>query len=202
MESPKKDTVLFYEVHAKDFFSSTVDVEFSDIQDRFLALLPDHAFVLDFGCGSGRDTKYFLEKGYVVSATDGSEELCQLASEYTGISVRHEYFEQLDEEEVYDGIWACSSILHVKKKDLPDILRRMACAIKDNGIIYTSFKFGDFEGERNGRYFSDFTEESFVRMLEQIPCLKAQDLFITGDVRPGRGDEKWLNLILRKQNIH
>ncbi|MBS6396451.1 MAG: class I SAM-dependent methyltransferase [Clostridiales bacterium] len=202
MKSIKINTLLFYEVHAKDFFSSTVDVEFSDIQERFLELLPDHASVLDFGCGSGRDTKYFLEKGYVVSATDGSEELCQLASEYTGISVRHEYFEQLDEEEVYDGIWACSSILHVKKKDLPDILCRMARAIKDNGIIYTSFKYGDFEGERNGRYFSDFTEESFTRLLEQIPCLKIQDLFMTGDVRPGRGDEKWLNLILRKQNIH
>ncbi|MDO5392428.1 MAG: class I SAM-dependent methyltransferase [Eubacteriales bacterium] len=202
MESPKKDTLIFYEVHAKDFFSSTVDVEFSDIQDRFLTLLPDHASVLDFGCGSGRDTKYFLEKGYVVSATDGAEELCQLASEYTGISVRHEYFEQLDEEEVYDGIWACSSILHVKKNELPDILRRMARAIKDNGIIYTSFKYGDFEGERNGRYFSDFTEESFARLLEQIPCLKVQDLFITGDVRLGRGEERWLNLILRKRNIH
>lgn len=202
MENPKKDTLLFYGVHAKDFFSSTVDVEFSDIQERFLALLPDHASILDLGCGSGRDTKYFLEKGYVVSATDGSEELCQLASEYTGISVRHECFEQLDEEKVYDGIWACSSILHVKKNDLPDILRRMARAIKDNGIIYTSFKYGDFEGERNDRYFSDFTEESFAGLIEQIPCLKVQNLFITGDVRPGRGDERWLNLILRKQNIH
>lgn len=125
-----------------------------------------------------------------ISAVDGSEELCQLASEYTGISARHEYFEQLDEEEVYDGIWACSSILHVKKNELPDILRRMARAIKDNGIIYTSFKYGDFEGERNGRYFSDFTEESFAGLLEQILCLKVQNLFITGDVHPGRGDEK------------
>ena len=96
------------------------------------------------------------------------------------------------------GIWACASILHVKKVELPDIIRKMGIATKDNGIIYVSFKYGDYEGERNGRYFTDMTETSMVKLLENIPELKVEKQWITGDVRPDRGDERWLNMILRK----
>ncbi len=121
--------------------------------------------VLDFGCGSGRDAKYFIDKGLEVTATDGSEELCKLASEYAGIPVRCMLFQELDDVERYDGIWACSSILHLPKDELRPVLKKMTKALKPDGIIYTSFKYGDFEGERNGRYFTDFTEESFAEFM-------------------------------------
>ena len=74
----------------------------------------------------------------------------------------------------------------------------MCNATKKNGIIYVSFKYGDFEGERNGRYFTDMTEESMSELLTYIPELKVEKQWITGDVREGRGDERWLNMILRK----
>ena len=98
----------------------------------------------------------------------------------------------------YDGIWACSSILHLPKKELLPVIQKMCEALKDNGIIYTSFKYGDFEGERNGRYFTDFTEKTFREYIEKVPELTIEEAWITSDVRPGRGEEKWLNLILRK----
>ena len=68
-------------------------------------------------------------------------------------------------------------------------------------LIYTSFKYSNFEGERNGRYFTDFTEVAFKEFLAGISELTIEDYWITGDVRPGRGEEKWLNLILRKSDI-
>lgn len=133
-----------------------------------------------------------------VDATDGSEELCRLASEYTGIPVRQMLFEELDAKAQYDGIWACSSILHLSKESLKDVLRKMIAALKENGIIYTSFKYGTFEGERNGRFFTDFTEKTFREFSVGIEGMQIEEIWITGDVRPGRGDERWLNLILRK----
>ena len=54
---------------------------------------------------------------------DGSLELCKSASEYTGITVKHILFQELDEKKMYDGIWACASVLHVKRVELPDIIR-------------------------------------------------------------------------------
>ena len=102
----------------------------------------------------------------------------------------------------YNGIWACSSILHLPKKELRSVLQKMCIALKDNGMIYTSFKYGNFAGDRNGRYFTDFIEDSFQKIIADISELKIEDCWITSDVRPGRDEEKWLNLLLRKSNIH
>lgn len=192
-----KKTLEYYNQNANDFVESTVSVDFSKTQERFIKMLKGKK-VLDFGCGSGRDTKYFMEAGLEVTATDGSEELCKRASEYTGIQVRQLLFQELNEKNAYDGIWACSSILHLPKEELRTVFSKMITALRGNGIIYTSFKYGEFEGERNGRYFTDFTIETFRVFLQDIEMITMEDYWITGDVRPGRGEEKWLNLILRK----
>ncbi len=192
------NTIDYYNENAKKFIDETVSVDFRHIQNMFLELLPEHARILDFGCGSGRDTKYFLEQGYMVDAMDGSLELCKAASEYTGITVKHMFFHELNEEEIYDGVWACASVLHVKKEELPKIIRKMSLATKTNGIIYLSFKYGNFEGERNGRYFTDMTEDSMAEILIHFPEFKVEKQWVTGDVRVGREDERWLNMILRK----
>ena len=191
-------TIEYYNQNADMFAQGTRLVDFTVVQERFRKMLPVGSRILDFGCGSGRDTKYFLEKGYQVEATDGSSELCKLASDFTGIEVKEMLFQDLDASGKYEGIWACSSILHLSKKELLPVIRKMCDALKNNGVIYTSFKYGDFEGERNGRYFTDFTEDTFDKFIKVISELTIEEEWITSDVRPGRREEKWLNLILRK----
>lgn len=192
-------TINYYDINAKEFVEGTLNVDFKATQDKFINKLPAKGYILDFGCGSGRDTKYFLAKDFNVDAIDGSIELCKIASEYTNIKVRHMYFNELSIVNKYDGIWACSSILHLSLDDLVDVFKRMSKALKDEGIIYTSFKYGDFSGERNGRFFTDMTEDSFANLIANVENLKVEEQWITADVRPQRGNEKWLNLILRKK---
>ncbi len=191
------ETIEYYDKNAKSFVDNTADIEFSEMQDSFLSNLKEGASILDFGCGSGRDTRYFLKKGYKVIALDGSAELCKIAEEKTGVSVIHMDFNEFEEKDKYDGIWACSSILHLPKKELKQVLVHMEQALHIGGIIYTSFKYGDFEGMRNGRFFTDFTEDSFRSFLSEIERLMIKQLWITRDARPGRLNEKWLNMILR-----
>lgn len=191
-------TIDYYNKNADSFIQGTVSVDFKETQDKFLKLLTGKK-VLDFGCGSGRDTKYFLESGFDVTATDGSEELSKSASTYTGIQVKHMLFQDLNEADCYDGIWACSSILHLSKDELRIVINKMSRALKPNGIIYTSFKYGNFEGERNGRFFTDFTLDVFEDFISDVKDIVIEEYWITGDVRPGREEEKWLNLILRKK---
>ena len=193
------NTLGYYNDHADEFYNSTVTVEFVAMQERFLTKLEKGSCILDFGCGSGRDTKYFLEKGYHVDAIDGSKELCKLAGEFTGIEVKNMCFEELSEIDKYDGIWACSSILHLPISELDKVMKKMEVALKENGIIYTSFKYGTFAGERNGRFFTDMTEDTFAKFIGEIENLEVEEQWTTSDVRPGRGEEKWLNLILRKK---
>lgn len=194
-----KDTITYYDENAERFALETRSVDFRFIQKKFTDRLRKGALILDFGCGSGRDTKRFLDQGYDVEAVDGSFELCKLASGYTGVEVKHMLFWDLEEVEKYDGIWACSSILHLPVDELAVVMGKMAAALKDGGIIYTSFKYGTFAGVRNGRYFTDMTEEAFANLIEKVEKIAIEEQWISTDVRPGRGDEKWLNLILRKR---
>lgn len=191
------NTIDYYNQNANVFVKGTVSVDFKETQEKFIRQLAGKR-ILDFGCGSGRDTKYFLEEGFDVTAIDGSEEICKSASEYTGIQVKQMLFQELNEKGKYDGIWACASILHLPKLELKPVLYKMIDALDSEGIIYTSFKFGNFEGERNGRYFTYFTLDDFSKFVEEIKNIKIEESWITSDVRPGREEEKWLNLILKK----
>ena len=137
-------TLKYYNENAQSFASGTVSVKFTEVQDKFLEKLNPDAYILDFGCGAGRDTKYFLSRGYQVDAVDGSEQLCRIASEYTGIKVRQMLFQELDEKEKYDGIWACASILHLPKKQLREVLENMYAALISVGWIFASFFLGVF----------------------------------------------------------
>ena len=194
-------TITYYNQNAQSYTSATQALDFRSIQDHFLSRMPQSARILDFGCGSGRDTRYFLNRGFQVDAVDGSSEMCRIAGEYTRIPVRQMLFQELDTVDSYDGIWACASILHLSRSELTDVFYRMAAALRKNGMIYASFKYGSFEGERNWRYFTDFTEMDFAEFAGRFSELVIQEMWITGDIRPGRGEERWLNTILQKSAI-
>ncbi len=192
------NTLSYYNTNTSSFVESTQSVQMTEAWNRFTSKLAPSSLILDFGCGSGRDTKYFLEQGYQIEAMDGSEELCKAASEYTGITVQHQLFQDWKSEEKYNGIWACSSILHLNKTELKQVIGNIRDALLPSGIFYTSFKYGNFEGERNGRYFTDLTEASFAELINEVSGFEIIEEWITSDVRPGREEEKWLNVILKK----
>lgn len=189
-----EETIQYYNRHAEEFCAGTFSADMSRSRDRFLAYLQPGSAILDAGCGSGRDTLAFLSAGYQVDAFDASEEMCRIASQKTGIPVRKQRFEKLEGEELYDGIWACASLLHVAAADLPDVLVRLYRLLKKQGIMYVSFKLGDGERQKDGRYFNDMREEILCRLLCDAG-FTVKETFITQDVRENRQDEGWVNVI-------
>ena len=132
------DTLDYYNLNAYDYFNNSLDADMSEVYKRFLFYLKENDLILDFGCGSGRDSKYFLDNGYNVDSVDGSLELCNLATKYLNKEVICMKFEDLDVVDKYDGVWACSSLLHVKKEELKNILVKIRNSLKLNGILYVS----------------------------------------------------------------
>lgn len=190
-------TIEYYNNEADTFFESTVSVDFSKIQEMFLKHIKPGGRILDLGCGSGRDSRAFLERGYDVVPVDGSAELAKLAGAYIGREVIVADFREFEPEGTFDGIWACASLLHLPKEEIAAVMRKLADHLAEGGCFYASFKYGEFQGERNGRYFTDMTEESFQELLEEVPGLVAEETFVTGDVREGRGGERWLNVMMK-----
>ena len=192
-------TLSYYNTHAEDFVSATASVDFSALQEAFLSHLPKQATVLDVGCGSGRDSKAFLAHGCKVTAIDGSEALCALASAAIGQPVLCTTFQAYRPDQRFDGIWACASLLHLEWDDLIDVMTTLAEALVPGGCFYASFKYGSTSETRNGRFFTDMTESRFEALLAHLPALEPARCFITPDARPGRENERWLNVFLIKR---
>ena len=191
--SASLETIAYYDRNASGFAGDTANVEFGAIQRAFTAMLPADGRILDLGCGSGRDTLAFLRAGFKVDAVDGSVELARIAGAATGVAVECALFEDHDPRGPYDGIWACSSLLHVERAALPKTISKYAAALKPRGTFYMSFKLGGFEGMRNGRWFTDMDEPRFRELIGKVACLDIARIEVTADVRPGRGSERWLN---------
>jgi 2-polyprenyl-3-methyl-5-hydroxy-6-metoxy-1,4-benzoquinol methylase len=189
-------TLNYYNQHAQTFSDSTLNVDMSALYAEFLPYIAQNGHVLDAGCGSARDAMYFKNQGFIVSAFDASPALAKLASNYLQQPVAVKTFQELKCVNKYDGIWCCASLLHVPKAELPQAFLNLQNALKPNGVLYVSFKYGTQEREHNGREFTDLTETALNVLIDQHTELKIIKQWQTVDQRPGRENEVWLNALL------
>ncbi|MGB5447283.1 MAG: class I SAM-dependent methyltransferase, partial [Psychromonas sp.] len=126
-----------------------------------------------------------------------SENLALLATELTGRKIAVDLFQTYKNSKTFDAIWACASLLHVPLNELPAVFSSLSDMLKTDGLFYCSFKYGAGEVARNGRVFTNLDEDSFARQITNSN-LRIKKQWITGDLREGRENEQWLNVILQK----
>jgi SAM-dependent methyltransferase len=190
----------WYDTHAEHFAQRTMGNDMREIYDRFLAHLPSGAHILDAGCGPGRDAKAFIDRGYRVSAIDASAAMVRMCTEHAGIPARQMRFQDVTYHNEFDGIWACASLLHAAREELPGILRQLSRALKPGGIFYMSFQLG--EGDRvepDGRRFTNFTPDALKSVLARSGQLKIIEMW---DVKLGDGErrKRWLHALARRDD--
>ncbi|MCI7241661.1 MAG: class I SAM-dependent methyltransferase [Bacilli bacterium] len=190
------DTIKYYNDNCENFKSKWDNYLF-DIPNTFAEYLKDDAYVLDLGCGTGRDSLYFKEKGFKVKCIDGSVNMCKIASEALGQEVENKNYLDIDYKDLFDGVFACASLLHLKDEDLKIVLKKVYDSLKFNGIMYASFKYGNDERFEDGRFFNDMTLDKFNRLMNETECnfeiIKAWNTSQYGT------DSEFLNLLLKKK---
>jgi SAM-dependent methyltransferase len=191
------DSIEYYNQNASEYFEQTVNIDMQECLDKFTRLLPEGGSILDLGCGSGRDSAYFISCGYDVTAMDASEEMCDLASIHIGQDVLKLSFAEMDFDEVFDGIWACASLLHVPSDEIDSIFTKIIKSLKINGILFMSFHYGDFEGKRDGRYFTDYRTKTLKELVMRYDDMELIEIQKCEDLRPGN-DDVWIYAIARK----
>lgn len=190
------DSTEYYNQYAHEYFDRTVELDLSESWERFMELLPDGGSILDLGCGSGRDSAYFKANGYDVTAVDGSEQMCSLAGIHIGQDVLNLKFSDIDFDEVFDGVWACASLLHVPSQEMPGIFLKIFKSLKPGGILYMSFKYGEFEGIRDGRYFTDLRTRRLKELLSEFDNIEILDIWKSEQT--GEAECVWLNALVKK----
>ena len=189
-------TIDYYNQHAAEYFAETVEADLQEQRDAFLAVLPPGGQIVDLGCGSGRDSHYFLEKGFAVDALDASKELCKLAQQFTGISVQCCTIQEWEPEKAYDGIWACASLLHLEREDLKTFFKNCHRFLKKDGVLFVSAKEGVQTGtDEKGRFFTYFDDALIRELVQDDSCYEMLRLWRTRD-NLGR-ETKWINFLVR-----
>ena len=164
----------------------------------FIKYLCADALIIDIGAGSGRDIKYFLDKGYKVEGFDASSEMCKLASKFTGVDVKCQKIQEWNPNCCYDGIWANASLLHLTIEEVCDFVKRLPRYLNDGGVVYMSFKSGINTGiDVDGRYFTNVTRNEICKMVNEDKQLSILDMWETYDNLRRQGFV-WINLILGK----
>lgn len=192
-----RSTIAYYDAHAQEYADKTRYVYMFDTRSRFLRYLEPDGRILDAGCGGGRDTKIFMENGYIVDAFDASEEMCRVASEYTGEDIQCCSFDSWRSPYSYSGIWASASLCHLRKEELIGFLRKAARYLDRTGVIYFSMKTGIPDGyDEQGRFYLGFNDSLLEELLEACPELRLEDYWKTDD-NLNRGII-WANVLLRR----
>ena len=193
-------TIDYYNKNSEKFYKNTVHIDLSELYPKFLRHIPDNGTILDLGCGSGRDSLYFLEKGYIVTSVDASEEMVRLSSELTGQKTQYLRMQDIEFKNEFNGIWACASLLHIDKKLTESVFNILCNALRDDGVLYASYKYGKGTSILEDRYYNNYDETSFAEVIDNINNFEILTNWITKDLRPDRQDEKWLNVILKKSS--
>lgn len=193
-----QDTTLsWYRENAIQYAEETRNSLVLDALWEFLSRMKEGGTILDYGSGSGRDSAYFINKGFSVDSLDGSAEMKAQAERLFGIKVKLSSFLSLEEKDKYDGIWAQASILHLEEHDLKTALTLIERALKRDGVFYSSFRKGEEDGYEKGRWYTNMTERRFLSFLPAK--LYVEKIWESQDVRPGVS-RTWLSIICRKKS--
>ena len=191
-------TIKYYDENATYYFDSTSQVDLVSLYKEFLEYVPAGGRIMDLGCGSGRDVKWFRDHGYEAYGLDASEKLVRIASEKLGIPVKVGFIEEWIADKAFDGIWCCASIMHLDDEAIEQFFSNLKDNLKPDGVLFMSVKSGIETGtDSYGRYFRDFEEDDIDELLARYPGLELKELWYTEDAFH-RNSFRWLNVLIKR----
>ncbi len=199
LEKLEQNMFEYYETHSDNVIERTASPGRDEQLAKFLSLMPEHAAILDAGCGAGYDSLYMLASGFDVISMDASSTLVNFASQLTQRPVLHLKFQEIEFDNRFDGIWANASLLHVPRKNLSAVIRRLANALKPGGILFTKFVHGTQQTQRGGILFNDLTEALFEDVLSHQANLQLLQAWVSPDDPPARPGREWLHVLVQKE---
>jgi len=164
-----KETIKIYDTQAQKY----INLVSRDTPDRdlraFMAAVTDAGHVLDLGCGPGNSSAIMQAAGYQITATDASAEMVKMAQEKFDVPAVQAVFDDLDEVDVFDGVWANFCLLHAPKAEFPRHLQAINTALRPGGILHLGLKLGSGEKRDGiGRLYSYFEEGELLKHLKDI----------------------------------
>ncbi len=173
--NPVDETLDYYERNAEPYSARTRRRVDRDALQEFCRHLPPAARVLDAGCGSGRDLREFLERGFLAEGFDGSARMAALATAHSGVPVRTRNLLLMSEpKEAYDGVWCHRTLLHLPPNGVQRVMNGFFACLKPRGVLFVSMEEGsgvheDRTDDPSGpaRHFHRYPADEVASLLRQ-----------------------------------
>ncbi len=191
-------TIQHYENNADSFWEATKAHDVTQNYAAFLAPFPagKSLDILDFGCGPGRDVKYFNDLGHRPVGLDGSAAFCRMARAYTQCPILHQQFLRLSlPSQAFDGIFANASLFHIPSSELARVLNELRCALRPDGILFLSIPRGNNEGW-NGQRYGHFMQLETSKSYLQAAGFEIMQHYYRPADKP-LAEQPWLALVCR-----
>jgi len=174
--------------------------------NKFISFLKPGDLVLDVGCGPGTKSKYLHEKGLKVFGIDLAENFIEIArrkvpeGKFTAMDMQNA--EKLEKD--FDGIFAQASLLHIPKKDAPEVLEKLVSKLKPGGYLYVAVKEKRADGvDEETKTENDYGYEyerffSYYTLDELKEYLHALDMELCDAGVKLSGRTNWVHVIGKK----
>lgn len=193
------NSINYYDQNSQQYYDRTIAIDMTDKYENFLSHLPHNAHILDAGCGVGRDALYFKKLGHHVKTFDGSAEMVRLSSILLKQTTEHLTFQEMNFENEFDAVWAGASLLHVPYDDMGRVFEKIHRSLKNSGLFFASFKYGNQKRFVDTRTFYDMDEEIIQPYLKGL--FETIDFWKTFDEGQAQNISKaWFNILCRKVN--
>ena len=159
----------FYSENYKLYHERTFSIDPSLFLEPFIKVLPKAAYILDVGCGSGRDLLWLKERGFKVTGFERSEGLAKLARKNSGCEVIEGDFETFDFSPLsFDAVIASGSLVHIPHEKLPAIFQNITKCMS-SAIVYISLKEGTgLKTDDEGRRFYRWSDEELRKLFSKV----------------------------------
>ena len=193
------ETIREYEEKAEEYSKTrlTIMPNVKELADFFIKQLKGKR-ILDVGCGNGRDTLYFTEKGLKVTGIDTVPAFIKIAKS----RMPHVEFKLMDMRKLefpdnsFDGLWASASLLHIPKAEAKKTLEGFKRVLKPSGVMFIGVKQG--EGERfvqednMERFFAYYSKKELEKLIKEIGFKILKTVILQS------GDAIWIRTVATK----
>ena len=184
-------TLAYYEKNAGKYIDRTLKQDVTSLAQSFTPLVSGPR-ILDAGCGSGRDLKFFARLGFSAVGLDHSLALSAFAVNYSEQPVVCSDLRRLPfVDGIFDGIWCCAAIVHLSIDECRQVFKEMGRVSVEGGVLFLSVKYGEGRfRDQDGRFFQLFTEDT-IRKISVGAGLRG----LVYTQNRGADGTLWLNII-------